>query len=974
MVEHGTGEQVYAEQVRHLYRWSRAAYPAALVTASIIAFALWDVVPNVLLTAWFAMMLIVTGARYLLYRAYLRIAPPPSAARTWAQRFVFGAGTMGLMWGILGSALYPASSLPHQFLVIFLIGGMAVSAMVVLAPVRQAFLAYLLPALVLVTATVFVQGTTLHLFMGVLMIVFLGVLLGTGPVVSEMMREALRVKFENSELTERLSQTNRELSERIAAQQRAAEALRQTSEKFEALIAASPLAIILRDAEGRVEKWNAAAERMFGWSEKELLGKPAPLFPQGREQEGVRNRERILRGETFADVEAVRVRKDGAPINVSMSAAPVHDASGKAVGYLTLIADVTERERTEQRQDLENAVRLLLADARSLEEAMPRVIQTLCQSLGFAYGARWIVDSKERVMRCAETWCVPDPAVEDFRLMSAARVETPGMPGGLNRRVWATSASCWIANVEQDATLRRREFAVEAGLQSAFAFPILVGGEFYGVMEFYGRGTRPRDERVVEVAQTVGSQIGQFVARKQAETNLQFFASHDPLTGLFNRGMFNQRLHQALAQAQRFERSLAVLFIDLDGFKLINDTLGHNAGDALLAEIATRLHDTLREGDVIARMGGDEFTVLIEEFGEPVQIGEVAKKVLETIAGPFMLQAQECQVTASLGISTYPEDGKDAQTLIKNADIAMYRAKEQGKNNFRFYAPQMNVHLVERLSLESNLRRAIERNELLLLYQPKVGIRDGQVTGVEALVRWHHPTQGVISPVEFVPVAEDAGLITAIGEWVMHTACEQVRAWREQGLPLVRMAVNLSPRQFAQDNLIQMVREALHNSGMDPARLELEITEDMVLRNPERAEKLLARFKELGVRLVIDDFGTGYSSLNYLKRLPIDSVKIDRSLILDLPRSADAAALSRAVVAMAHSLDIRVTAESVETREQWEFLRDLGCEEMQGNYFSAPVPADIVASILQQPAAAGRRASVQTLRPRRADGDTDSQK
>ncbi|MBI2296983.1 MAG: EAL domain-containing protein [Betaproteobacteria bacterium] len=971
MVEHATGEPVYAEQVRYLYRLSRAAYPGTLVSASIIVYALWGLVPTLMLGGWLCAIFATTAARYLLYRAYFSITPPPSEARTWARRFVVGAGAAGLLWGFAGSALYPVSSLPHQLLVIFLIGGMVVSAMVILAPVRQAFLAYMLPAMALVTATVFAQGTNLHLFMGVLLIVFLAVMVGTGPVISEMVRESLRFRFQNASLVERLSQTNRELSGRIAAQQRSEEVQRQTKEKFEALIEASPLAIIVRDAEGRVEKWNAAAERLFGFTEKELLGKTAPLFPPGREQEGVRNRELILRGETFADVEGVRIRKDGTPVSVSISAAPVHDSSGKAAGYLTIVADVTERKRAEQRQDLETAVTLLLADARSLEEVMPRVIHAMCQSLGFAYGARWVVDNKDQVMRCAETWCVADPKVEEFRLLSAARVETPGLPGGLNRRVWATSTPCWITSVAQEATLRRREFALEAGLQHGFGFPILVGGEFYGVMEFFGRGTRLRDERVVEVAHTVGIQIGQFIARKQAETNLQFFASHDPLTGLFNRGMFNQRLQQAVAQAQRFERSVAILFIDLDGFKVINDTLGHNAGDALLAEIATRLRATLREGDVIARMGGDEFVVLIEEFGEPGQIGEVAKKVLETVARPFLLQGQECQVTASLGISTYPDDGKDAQTLVNHSDIAMYRAKEQGKNNFRFYAPQMNVHLVERLSLESNLRRAIERNELLLLYQPKVSMRDGQITGVEALVRWQHPTQGVIGPAEFVPVAEDAGLITVIGEWVIHTACRQLRAWRELGLPVLRAAVNLSHRQLAQESLIQVVRGALHQSGVDPVRLELEITEAMVIRNPDRAEKLLAQLKELGVRLVIDDFGTGLSSLNYLKRMPIDCVKIDRSLILDLPRSADAAALTRAVVAMAHSLGIRVTAESVETREQWEFLHDLGCEEMQGNYFSAPVPADIVTSILQQPGGVGRRASVQALRPRRSENGPD---
>jgi len=970
MVEHATGEQIFAEQVHHLYRLSRVAYAGTLVSASILMYALWGLAPAAMLGGWLIGIFATTAARYSLYRAYFAASPPPSEARTWARRFVAGAGIAGLLWGFAGSALYPASSLPHQFVVIFLIGGMVVTAMLILAPVRQAFLAYMLPAMALTTATVFAQGTQLHLFMGLLMLVFTAVMLGTGPLVSGMVREALRAKFENASLVGELSRTNRELSERIAAQQRSEEVLRQTSKKFEALIEASPLGIIVRDAEGRVEKWNAAAERLFGWTEQELLGRQAPLFPPGHEQEGLRNRELILRGETFADVEGVRIRKDGTPVSVSVSAAPVHDASGRAVGYLTIVADLTERKRAEQRQDVESAVTLLLADARSLEEAMPRVIQTMCQSLGFDYGARWVVDNKERVMRCAESWCVADPRVEEFRLMSAARVETPGLPGGLNRRVWATTTPHWIPNVAQEASLRRRDFALDAGLAHGFAFPILVGGEFYGVMEFFGRGTRPRDERVVEIAHTAGIQIGQFIARKQAETNLQFFASHDPLTGLFNRGMFNQRLQQALAQAQRFERSLAILFIDLDGFKVVNDTLGHNAGDALLAEIGTRLRGTLREGDVIARMGGDEFVVLVEEFEDPAQVGEVAKKLLETVARPFLLQGQECQVTASIGIGAYPEDGKDAQALIRNADVAMYRAKESGKNNFRFYQPQMNVHLIERLSLESSLRRALERNELTLLYQPKVGIRDGQVTGVEALVRWQHPTQGVISPAEFVPVAEDAGLITVIGEWVLQTACRQLATWRGEGLPLLRVAVNLSQRQFAQESLIQVVREALHHAGVDAPRLELEITEAMVMRNPERAEKLLAQLKELGVRLVIDDFGTGLSSLNYLQRMPIDCVKIDRSLILDLPRSA-AAALTRAVVAMAHSLGIRVTAESVETREQWEFLRDLGCEEMQGNYFSAPVAAEAIAAILKQPAGAGRRATVQPLRPR-GGADPDS--
>jgi diguanylate cyclase (GGDEF)-like protein/PAS domain S-box-containing protein len=965
-------EHLYAEQVRQLYRQSRVAYFGTLVNASILVFALWGLVSSSLLGGWLCAMFAVTAARYLLNRSYQRLQPPASEARSWARRFVIGAGAAGLLWGIAGSLLLPVSSLPHQFLVIFLIGGMALAAMVVLAPVPQACFAFVLPALLLMTASVFSQGTALHLYMGALMVVFIAVIVGTVRVVSEMMRDALRMKFENSTLVEQLSRANRGLSENVAAQRRSEEDLRQNEQRYRYMFEANPVPMLIRDEETlMILAANDAALAAYGYSRAEFLR--------------LKSTDLLLAGEVdrFADTVRARdnrpgftshwrhCRKDGSVMDVETMSHPFEQ--GGRPTRLMLVNDVTERVRAEQHRHVETAVTMLLAYGHSVEDVMPRVIQTLCDGLGYAYGARWTLDSKQQVLRCAESWSVPDPKVEEFRRISSQRLESPGKPGGVNRRVCATSAPVWVADVANDSTLQRREAALQAGLHSAFAFPILVGGEFYGLMEFFAREPRHRDERVLELVQTVGVQTGQFIARKQAETNLLFFASHDPLTGLFNRGMFNDRLQQALAQAARFERSLALLFIDLDGFKLVNDTLGHSAGDALLAELAARLRVTLREGDVIGRMGGDEFVVLIEEFTEAGQVAEVAKKMLETVSRPFVLQSREFVVTASLGISIYPDDGKDVQTLLKNADMAMYLVKQQGKNSFRFYSPQMNVHLVERLSLEANLRRAIERGELQLAYQPKVGVRDGQVSGVEALVRWQNPTQGLINPGEFVPLAEDAGLMLAIGEWVLHTACRQIRDWRDQGLPLLRVAVNISPRQFAQDSLIQVVREALHQTGMDPARLELEIREEMVLRNPERAVRVLTQFKELGVRLVIDDFGTGYSSLNTLKRLPIDSVKIDRSLILELPRDADAAALTRGVIAMAHSLGIAVTAEGVETREQWEFLNQLGCEEMQGNYFSAPAAPEIVASIVRQPVAGGQRAAVQALRPRRSDSGADTE-
>jgi diguanylate cyclase (GGDEF)-like protein/PAS domain S-box-containing protein len=970
MAELTTGEHVYAEQVRQLYRLSRPAYIGSLVNSSILICALWGVVSSTLLGAWLCVMFVVTGGRYLLYRAHLGAHPPDREARIWAQRFVIGAGCTGLMWGVAGSVLYPVSSLPHQFLVIFLVGGMVLAGLVILAPVPAAFLAFMLPAIALVTVTVFAQGTMLHIFMGVMMLVFMGVLLGTLPVIAGMMRDALRVKFENSELVERLSDANRELFQRVAAQGRAEEVLRQSEQRYRYMFEANPQPMWIRDERTmEILAVNEAALRSYGYTRDEFLQLKSTdmIAPEDSDRFLQALRTRDPKGD-FTNYWRHR-RKDGSVMDVETVSHPF-DLDARPA-RLTLVTDITERIRAERRMRMGHSVTRVLADSRTVEEALPQVLRAIAEAGGWVYGARWELDKAANQLHCAEIWCESDPKLKEFEDFNRSRTQAPGAGTGPIHRVWASNSAEWIADIARDGGTRRASEAVKAGLRSVFAFPILIASEFYGVIELFGREPGAADPELVQAAQITGSQIGQFMARKAAEQNLRFVASHDPLTGLFNRSMFNERLQQALAQATRFERSLALLFIDLDGFKVVNDTVGHNGGDLLLAELATRLRGTLREGDVIGRMGGDEFVVLIEEFTEAVQVAEVAKKMLETVGRPFLLHGREFEVTASLGISIFPEDGQDAQTLLKNADIAMYLVKQQGKNSFRFYAPQMNVHLLERLSLESSLRRAIERNELLLLYQPKVGVRDGQVSGVEALVRWQHPTQGMISPAEFVPMAEDAGLIQAIGEWVIHTACRQALAWREQGLPLLRVAVNLSPRQFSQDSLIQVVREALHQTGIDPGRLELEITEDMVLRNPERAARLLGQLKDLGVRVVLDDFGTGYSSLNHLKRLPIDCVKVDRSLILDLPRGTDAATLTRAVVAMAHSLGLSVTAEGVETREQWEFLHQLGCEEMQGNYFSAPVPADLAASIMRQPPKAGGRASVQPLRPRRSENGAE---
>jgi len=438
----------------------------------------------------------------------------------------------------------------------------------------------------------------------------------------------------------------------------------------------------------------------------------------------------------------------------------------------------------------------------------------------------------------------------------------------------------------------------------------------------------------------------QYDKQRRSAEQIEFLAYHDPLTGLQNRAMFSIMLNQALATAGRHERMLAIFFIDLDRFKQINDTLGHDAGDALLKELARRLRATLRASDIVARLGGDEFVVLVPELKDEGHAKRVARKILSTISQPVTLQSQELRVTASVGVSLYPRDGKDEKNLMKFADVAMYQAKEAGKAGFAFYSEASNIYSFERLALESNLRRALENGELQIHYQAKKNFLTNEISGMEALTRWNHPDLGVISPMQFIPVAEETGLIVPIGRWVLRTACAQTMRWHAEGMTHLVVAVNLSPRQFADSRLLQDVREALQAVGMEGRMLELEITESMLMHNPSEARKTLEALKDMGVRIAIDDFGTGYSSLSTLKQLPVDTLKIDRSFIRNLDVDIEDRGLTEAIISMAKTLQLHLVAEGVETNVQAEFLRNQGCDDLQGYYFSRPLPADEFAAFV----------------------------
>ena len=443
---------------------------------------------------------------------------------------------------------------------------------------------------------------------------------------------------------------------------------------------------------------------------------------------------------------------------------------------------------------------------------------------------------------------------------------------------------------------------------------------------------------------------------RESETKLvhaervEYLAYHDGLTGLPNRSMFSKLLGHSISEAHRYDRRLAVAFLDLDRFKQINDTLGHEAGDQLLKEVASRLTGCVRQSDTVARLGGDEFVVLLPELADEKYASVVAQKILAAVAKPFSLMGQEFRVTASIGISTYPQDGLDEQTLTKNADIAMYQAKAEGKNNFQFYSEKLNANSLERLTLESSLRHALERNEFCLHYQAKREIGGGKITGMEALLRWEHPDLGTVAPMQFIPVAEETGLIIPIGKWVLKTVCLQSVEWQKQGLPALSIAVNLTARQFLDEQLLADVASILAETGMAPQLLELELNESLLIHDVENTLRILTGLKALGVRIAVDDFGTGYSSLAMLQRFALDTIKIDRSFMRDFVGTKEDTGLADAIIAMGKSLSLTVVAQGVETKEQAEHLRLHACDELQGFYFKRPLPVGEFTQLLRDQA------------------------
>ncbi|WFU42436.1 EAL domain-containing protein [Bradyrhizobium sp. CB82] len=618
-----------------------------------------------------------------------------------------------------------------------------------------------------------------------------------------------------------------------------------------------------------------------------------------------------------------------------------------------------EKARTEEQKE---RLTLMFAALSATNEAIMRaksraeLYELVCQAavLGGKFTSTTIAlaRSDSDHLEIVATAGPSSEATRNVRLsIDAARPEGRGMSGTAFR----TRKPC-ISNdyLNDDRVAAFHAIIRNHRARSGAAFPLIAHDQAVGVMIYMSTEHAAFTGEFVELLQRLADNVSFAMEnfdradeKNKADERIEYLASHDSLTKLPNRETFNGLLRAAIDTAQRHEHRFALLFIDLDRFKVINDSLGHEAGDLLLFEVAGRLRSALRTSDVIARLGGDEFVVILDQCGKIDDVQRIATGLLTTLAQPMELAGHECHTTASIGIAMYPANGADAQTLTKNADMAMYLAKEDGKNGYRFFSNEVKTQSIERLSLESALRRALEREQFTLNYQPKVDMGTGQITGVEALLRWTHPELGSISPAQFIPLAEETGLIVPIGRWVLKEACAQAMAWQRSGLLPLSMAVNLSPRQFADEHLLQDVDEALAASGMSPVLLQLEVTESMMMRNVGRALKVLDAIQSRGIRLAIDDFGTGYSSMSLMKHFPIDTIKIDRSFVRDLPHDSEDQAIAQAIISMGKTLGMTVVAEGVENAEQVAFLRTHGCDEMQGYLIAKPLPARQMAELLR---------------------------
>jgi diguanylate cyclase (GGDEF)-like protein len=622
----------------------------------------------------------------------------------------------------------------------------------------------------------------------------------------------------------------------------------------------------------------------------------------------------------------------------------------------SFITDITQRRKSEEELYKRDRLQQAVADAANylltnlnFDEAITHVLSTIGRAIdvdrAYLFENHPHAETGEVAMSMRQEW------VREGIAPSITQSHWQNQPYSTFSKIgWyqALSSGYPVSNITTDLPTQEQSILNQDGIKSILMVPIQVDAHFWGYIGFdQCQMARIWSNNEEALLSTMAASISGALQRRQIEAMIRHQAFHDLLTDLPNRSLFSDRLQVSLANASRAQTTLAVMFLDLDRFKTINDTLGHTVGDRLLKEVAQRLTHSLREGDTVARWGGDEFTVLLPYVEDQTDIAATAERILEALRTPFELEGHELFITFSIGIAIYGADGDDAETLIKHADTALYQAKQTGRNNYQFFTTALASLAPEQLAVEKSLRRALERQEFMLYYQPQVNLQTGKVTGMEALLRWQHPELGLVAPKVFIPIAEESGLIIPIGEWVLRTACLQNKAWQEQGLPPICVAVNLSARQFHQPNLTSMIAKVLQETGLEPKYLDLEITETTAIQDIDFTCNLLQQMQAIGVQISMDDFGTGYSSLTHLRQFPINTLKIDQSFVRDVVDNARDTQIVMAVIALARGLNLNVIAEGVETVDQLNLLQELKCEQAQGYVFNQPLPVDAVAAVLR---------------------------
>jgi diguanylate cyclase (GGDEF)-like protein/PAS domain S-box-containing protein len=731
--------------------------------------------------------------------------------------------------------------------------------------------------------------------------------------------------------------------------------------RLAAVVEDSDDAINSVDLDGTVTSWNGGAERTYGYSATEAMGRHISFCaPPERRSEVDVVVQKITAGEVIERFDTQRLRKNGTIIDVSLSLSPIKDETGKIVGVSGIARDVTAKRRAQEalveserryrslsEEEIQRTRELTAANERLAAEIFER--QQAQESLRLEAMAREQAQSDLR------------PSEERMRMaMKAAKIGFWDLDVAKDEHVWSDTCKALLGvplntpasyqalrSVVHPDDWKMMQAKIDGAIQEKLDYVV----EFRVVWPDNSPHWRTSSGQAFyddagQVTRMSGITMD-IDERKHAEERVQFLAYYDPLTGLPNRALLQDRLTKALASARRQKDKVALLFFDLDRFKTINDSLGHSVGDLLLKEVAERLKKWAREQDTVARIGGDEFLIVLTSVKDFSGAAVAAERLMDTMIREFVVQGHPLSISCSLGISIFPEHGTDGDTLIKGADAAMYCAKDYGRNNFQFFTEDMNAQVVEQLTLGNSLRRALDKKELFLVYQPQVNIASGRIVGLEALLRWQHPELGLVPPHKFIRIAENSGLIMPIGEWVLRTACSQARKWQDEGLLAVSVAVNVSAVQFRQEDFCKVINRVLRDTSLDPQYLELELTESLLLANADVTFSVLQELKAMGLTLAIDDFGTGYSSFSYLRQFQVSKLKIDRSFIRDVAVNPNDAAITTAIISMAKSLNLKVIAEGVENEAQMSFLRAYHCDEIQGYYFSEPLEVDKVADKLR---------------------------